>query len=339
MTPPAVSAPPRPAAHPAGAPAPGQAVRARAPFTRRRPERPPLFTGRTLGISLALHALLAVAVLLLPDRADRTPAFTTGEDERMPELVEYLDVGAWGSMATPGELPPASAGAAVSAAAVIGAGAADSALARLPNPVAFPNGVPSGIPLALPGAPGAGGGAVGGSAPGAAGGQAAGAGQETGAGRRGLSPEYGDPRLAVTPQAIPERKLNDEERYLRHFESRINGLNDSIAREAAYQRGLQDWTFRDAQGRRWGIDNGRAVIGGRSVPLPGGSSGSGTRPGGFPAPRDREEEQRTERDQRREMDRQEEDVSRERHLRERARATRERENERRRQQREGQTTP
>ncbi|HEY0035094.1 MAG TPA: hypothetical protein VGB66_00330 [Longimicrobium sp.] len=329
MTPPAVSAPPRPAAHPAGAPAPGQAVRARAPFTRRRPERPPLFTGRTLGISLVLHALLAVAVLLLPEREDRTPAFTTGEEERTLELVEYLDVGAWGSMATPGELPPASAGGAVSAEAVIGAGAADSALARLPNPVAFPNGVRSGIPRALPGAPGAGGGAVGGSIPGAAGGQAGGAGQGTGAGRRGLSPEYGDPRLAVTPQAIPERKLNDEERYRRHLESRINGLNDSIAGEAAYQRSLLDWTFRDAQGRRWGLDNGRAVIGGRSVPLPRGP----------PPPRDREEEQRTERDQRREMDRQEEDVSRERHLRERGRAIRERENERRRQQREGQTTP
>ena len=329
MTPPAVSAPPRPAAHPAGAPAPGQAVRARAPFTRRRPERPPLFTGRTLGISLVLHALLAVAVLLLPERADRTPAFTIGEEERTPELVEYLDVGAWGSMATPGELPPASAGAEVSANAVIGAGAADSALARLPSPVAFPNGVPSGIPRALPGAPGAGGGTVGGSAPGAAAGQTGGAGQGTGAGRRGLSPEYGDPRLAVTPQAIPERKLNEEERYRRHLDSRINGLNDSIAGEAAYQRSLLDWTFRDAQGRRWGLDNGRAVIGGRSVPLPRGP----------PAPRDREEEPRTERDQRREMDRQEEDVSRERHLRERGRAIRERENERRRQQREGQTTP
>ncbi|HEY0024377.1 MAG TPA: hypothetical protein VGB24_15780 [Longimicrobium sp.] len=329
MTPPAVSAPPRPAAHPAGAPAPGPAVRARAPFTRRRPERPPLFTGRTLGISLVLHALLAVGVLLLPERGDRTPAFTTGEEERTLELVEYLDVGAWGSMATPGELPPASAGAAVSADAVIGAGAADSALARLPNPVAFPNAVPSGIPRALPGTAGAGGGTVGGSAPGSTGGQTGGAGQGTGAGRRGLSPEYGDPRLAVTPQAIPERKLTDEERYRRHLESRINGLNDSIAGEAAYQRGLLDWTFRDAQGRRWGIDNGRAVIGGRSVPLP--------RPAS--PPRDRDEEQRTERDQRREMDRQEEDVSRERHLRERGRAIRERENERRRQQREGQTTP
>jgi hypothetical protein len=301
----------------------------RAPFTRRRPERSPLFTGRTLGISVVLHALLAVAVLLLPEREDRTPAFTTGEEERTLELVEYLDVGEWGSMATPGELPPASAGAAVSADAVIGAGAADSALARLPNPVAFPNGVPSGIPRALPGAPGAGGGTVGGSAPGAAAGQAGGAGQGTGAGRRGLSPEYGDPRLAVTPQAIPERKLNEEERYRRHLESRINGLNDSIADEAAYQRSLLDWTFRDAKGRRWGLDNGRAVIGGRSVPLPRGP----------PPPRDREEEQRTERDQRREMDRQEEDVSRERHLRERGRAIRERENERRRQQREGQTTP
>lgn len=329
MTPPAVSAPPRPAAHPAGAPAPGPAVRARAPFTRRRPERPPLFTGRTLGISLVLHALLAIAVLLLPERADRTPAFTTGEDERTLEVVEYLDVGAWGSMATPGELPPASAGAAVSADAVIGAGAAGSALARLPNPVAFPNGVPSGIPRALPGAAGAGGGTLGGAAPGVAGGQAGGAGQGTGAGRRGLSPEYGDPRLAVTPQAIPERKLNEEERYRRHLESRIDGLNDSIAGEAAYQRGLQDWTFRDAQGRRWGVDNGRAVIGGRSVTLP--------RPAS--PPRDRDEEQRTERDQRREMDRQEEDVSRARHLRERARAIRERENERRRQQGEGQSTP
>jgi hypothetical protein len=144
-----------------------------------------------------------------------------------------------------------------------------------------------------------------------------------------LSPEYGDPRLAVTPQAIPERKLTDEERYRRHFENRIDALNDSIAGEAAYQRGLQDWTFKDAQGRRWGFDNGRAVVGGRSVPLP--------RPP--PLSREREEEVRTERDQRREMDRQADDIERGRHLRERGRAIRERENERRRQERGGQGNP
>jgi len=305
MTPPAVSAPPQSAAPRAAAFAPVPELRVRAPLSRPRAARPPLLTGRTIGISLALHVLLLAAVLLAPKPrppAPREPGPIAQEN------VEYLEVGEWGEMATDpsANLPePAAAPTAISAAAV------DSILRTLPPGVSFPDRVPSGIRRPAGGAP------VAGQPAGVPGAQGAQPGRARRSGPGGLGPELGDPRLVVTPTAVPERVLTDEERYQEHFARRIQSLNDSIASEAERQRRATDWTFTDRNGRKWGINERGPVVGGRNVPLP------------VPVPvprsaRDREDEARRERAQRREIDRQADQTERERYLRERGRAIRER---------------
>ena len=318
MTPPAVAAPPPSAARPeAAAPAPAPELRARAPLSRHRHARPPLLTGRTLGVSLGIHLLLLTAVLLAPKPSSRGRA-ASAPDARpggTTESVQYVEVGEWGGMATdpsaslPEPAPPADAG--LSAASV------ESILRGVAETGACPDRVPQGLPR-----PGAGGPVLAqpGGAPGTPG--AVPGGQPGGAGPRrsgpgGLGPELGDPRLVVSPTAVPPRTLSNEERYQRHFESRINTLNDSIAGEAERERRIRDWTITDRNGRKWGINDRGPVINGRNVPLP------------VPVPvprsaRDREDEARREREQRRDIDRQAEQTERERYLRERGRTVRER---------------
>jgi hypothetical protein len=329
MTPPAVSAPPPPAASRAEAPAPAPELRARPPFSRIRPERPGLLTGRTLGISVALHVIFFIAILLAPKpERPNARASAVASAQGSQEMVEYVEVGDWGGMATDpsASLPEPAAATGISAAA------ADSILSAVPEAGPFPQRVPTGIPGVrsgpAAGQPGSGGPGAGG----AAGGQPGAAGQgRTGMGR--LSPELGDPRLVVRPSAVPEAPIEDVDRYQRHIRGRIQALNDSISGEADRQRGANDWTFTDRNGRRWGIDERGVVAGGKHVPTP--------QPGFGRPQRDREDEARRERDQRREIDRQAETIERERHLRERGEAMRERENQRRReeQEKQGGTTP
>lgn len=309
----------------------------RAPFSRPRPPRAPLLTPKTVGISLALHAVLAAAGWTAY-RAQ--PHWRTVVSAPVPggtgdESVSYLDLGAWGEMATPGALPPAGDPAQAAPGAVVEgmtAASVDSVLSRLPAAVPFPQRVPRAIPGAAQGGaggfpqtvPGAGGGVPGGQAGGTQPGGGAGRGRG-GMGR--LGPEYGDPRLVVTPQVVPERQMSDEERYQRHFEARINAVNDSILGEAEHQRRLTDWTVRDSQGRRWGIDQNGPVVAGKNVPLP------------VPVPiprsaRDREDEARTQARQRTEIQRQADETERARYLRDRARAVREREERRREQEKQ-----
>ncbi|HVH12523.1 MAG TPA: hypothetical protein VM759_05710, partial [Longimicrobium sp.] len=147
----------------------------------------------------------------------------------------------------------------------------------------------------------------------------------------GLGPEFGDPRLVVTPTEIPEYIPTDEERYQEHFANRIHALNDSIAGEAERERRARDWTITDRNGKKWGINDRGPVVNGRNVPLP------------VPIPvprsaRDREDEARRERDQRRDIDRQADQTERERHLRERGRAVRERNDRERREREKGTST-
>lgn len=334
MTPPAVSAPPPPAASRAQAPAPAPELRARAPFSRARATRPPLLTGRTVGISFTLHVLLLVAVLLAP-APERRVASAPGDPRPAgpAEVVDYVDVSEWGGMATDpsASLPPPQAAAPTA----ISAAAADSVLRTLPNAGPFPQRVPTGIPAAPPGpaagAPNAG---VPGAAGGAPGGEPAGT-RWGRSGPGGLGPEFGDSRLVVRPQAVPEAPLEDEERYQRHIRGRLQAINDSISGEADRQRRANDWTITDRSGRKWGINERGPVLGGRNVPIP------------VPLPnarrsREQEDADRRERAQRAEIDRQEEDITRDRYLRERGQAIRERENQRRREEREkqqGGTTP
>lgn len=322
MTPPAVSPSPRlSAADPAGAKAPAPKLRARPPLSRPRPARPPLLTRRTLAASLALHALFVLGVLLAPWPQVTAPA-SPDDAGRVPgETVEYLDVDAWGSLATSGEALQREVAEQLLAEELgVTAAAVDSILARAPTDVAFPDRVPATIPAApgLRGAP-AGPGAPGGAVPGAGAGL-----PRTGPG--GLGPEYGDRRLVVPAQEVAARELTPLERYQRHFEQRIQALNDSLSGEAERRRRANDWTFTDAEGRRWGLDENGLVVAGQSLK-------------GLPVPnpiprsaRDREDEARRERDQRAEIDRQADQTERDRYLRERGRAMREREDQRREQE-------
>ncbi|MBW3571756.1 MAG: hypothetical protein KY467_11665 [Gemmatimonadetes bacterium] len=333
MTPPAATAPPRHAATRAPAPAAGPAPRSRAPFSRPRQPRPPLITPRTIAVSFALHVVLLLAVLLAP-APERRLASRAPAGGPTQEVVDYLDVGEWGGMATDAaaSLPEPAA----PAAAVISAAAVDSVLRALPDPGPFPSRVPAGIPAAPAGQ----GGQPGAAFPGAAGGVSGGVpgAQPGGAGRGrsgpgGLGPEFGDPRLVVRPGAVAEAPVEDVERYRRHFEGRIQALNDSISGEAERQRRANDWTFTDRNGNRWGIDERGVVANGKHVPTP--------RPGFGRPQRDREDEARRERAQRGEIDRQAETIERDRHLRERGQATRERADREREEQRkrQGGTTP
>ncbi|HYR08818.1 MAG TPA: hypothetical protein VEQ60_13640 [Longimicrobium sp.] len=329
MTPPAATAPPPDAAMRAPAPAAAPELRARAPFSRPRHPRPPLLTGRTIAVSLGLHLLLLLGVLLAPapERPTTSPAPAGPAGSR--EVVDYMEVGEWGGMATDAAAnlpePVAAAPTGISAAAV------DSALRALPEAGPFPSRVPTGIPAAPAGQAGQPGAVtVPGAAGGAPGGQPGAAGRRSGPG--GLGPEFGDPRLVVRPTPVPEGTVEDVERYRRHFEGRIQALNDSLAGEAERRRRATDWTITDRSGRKWGINERGPVVGGRNVPIP------------VPSPprrsREQEDEARRERTQRGEIDRQAETIERDRYLRERGRAIREREDrEREEQEKQGGTPP
>jgi hypothetical protein len=329
MTPPAATAPPPDAATRAPASAAAPELRARAPFSRPRHQRPPLLTGRTIAVSFILHLLLLIAVLLAP--APERPVASLAPDGAAGsrEVVDYMEVGEWGGMATDAAAnlpePVAAAPTGISAAAV------DSVLRALPEAGPFPSRAPAGIPSAPAGQAGQPGAAI----PGAAGGGAPG-GQPGAAGRRsgpgGLGPEFGDPRLVVRPTPVPEGPVEDVDRYRRHFEGRIQALNDSLAGEAERRRRATDWTITDRSGRKWGVNERGPVVGGRNVPIP------------VPSPprrsREQEDEARRERTQRGEIDRQAETIERDRYLRERGRAIREREDrEREEQEKQGGTPP
>lgn len=326
MTPPAVSAPPQQSSAPrAAVPAPAPAPRPRAPLSRPLPPRPALLTSRTVAVSLALHVALLAIVLMVPaPQPGSTPV--DGGDRPDDQFVEYLDLGEWGSMST--DVPAAAPAAPATAFGTepgITAAAADSILRALPT-TAFPDRVPTGIPPAPAGQPGA--------LPGP-GGPAAGQPGAAGQGRTGigrLGPELGDPRLVVRPSAAPEIPLSDEERYQRHFESRLRAYNDSIAGVEDARRRRNDWTVTDRNGRRWGIDENGPVLGGRNVPIP------VPLPNARPS-REQEDAARRERDQRREIDRQAEDIERDRHLRERGQATRERNDREREKGQQGSNPP
>jgi hypothetical protein len=287
-------------------------------------------------VSLALHAVLAALLVLGIDeekeRGDRQAAV-----RQEAERVSYLDVGQWPSSGPAGG-SPASAGA-LTAEQAVTAAAIDSVIARLPELSRFPDRAPNRLPPApAGGAPRAG---VPGTAPAAPGARpgtgapAAGSGnaiEGNPAGGR-LGPGYGDRRLVVTPEAVPERELTEHERYMEHLNGRLGAINDSVADEAARQRRLRNWTVKDRSGREWGIgEGGVPVIAGRRIPVP-------LSPPIYRG-RDREDAERTATRQRGEIERQAADVDRDRSFRDRVRATRARVDAERRKRREaaGDTT-
>jgi hypothetical protein len=292
----------------------------------------PRLTRSAVLVSLALHAVLGVLLVLgvaeVKERGDERRSVASDA-----ERVSYLDVGQWPTADAPAGGAAADAGQ-VSAAQAVTAAAIDSAIARLPELSRFPDRVPTRLPPAPPGAaPGAGAPGAAPAVPGARPGTGAPAGGGSGnaidgnvAGGR-LGPGYGDRRLVVTPQVVPERERSEHERYMDQLNSRLGAINDSVAEEAAHQRRIRNWTVKDRSGREWGLgEGGVPIIAGRRLP-------TRITPPIYQG-RDREEAERTAARQRTEIERQAADVDRDRSFRDRVRATRERVDAERRRRRE-----
>jgi len=310
--PPVVELPPRASAN---EPAPPRLPR---PVPLRRVRAPgggPRLTRSAVAVSLAVHAVLAVLLALGINEAARLDAGRESASGGPREQVSYLDLGQW-----PGSASGAAAGQAgttPTAAQAVTAAAIDSVLARLPQTRGFPTRVPNrlppvpgnGLPGAVPGAPGVPG--ANGAAPGAGNGTAISG--DVAGGRYGAG--YGDRRLVVTPTAVPEREKSEHERYMDHLTQSLGQYNDSIADEAARQHRLHNWTWRDKNGREWGLgEGGVPIVAGHRLP-------TRIAPPIYQG-RDREEAERNAARQRTEIDRQAEDMDRDRNFRERTRATR-----------------
>lgn len=298
--PPAPSAPPRPPV-----PAPLRRVRAGAPTGRP--------TRGSLAASLVAHVVVLGGLWLTHPlvRPVDVPPPPPPEANSDGEQVSFFELSVY---PTP-RLPPFPGAAPAGDPLATGGGArADTATAATPLPP-----FPTAVPRRLPAAAGGGGGVptlAPGGAPGAAqpgGGAPGGATGPGGLGSRG----FGDRRLWVRPEAVQEREPSREEAYRRHFLSRLEQIRDSTIDDMEHQRRIRNWTFKDGQGREWGIAEGGApVVAGRRIPLPPIQLGQ--------RDRDQEDAARGEAGQRAEIDRQAEDVSRERHLKERQRVVRER---------------
>jgi hypothetical protein len=76
-----------------------------------------------------------------------------------------------------------------------------------------------------------------------------------------------DPRLwAAPPPEFYELTLEEREELL--LSRRIVEWYDSVAIARAAEDRLTDWTFRDGQGGRWGVADGRIYLGDIALPLP-----------------------------------------------------------------------
>lgn len=85
-----------------------------------------------------------------------------------------------------------------------------------------------------------------------------------------LRPGPRDPRLWVAPkEAPPAPEPTDHERYMAHFRARFEALADSMAAEAEREQNVGRWTFKDKNGKEWGLSPGKAHVGGTEIPIPG----------------------------------------------------------------------
>lgn len=324
MTPPAIAPPPRSSAS-APPPASGDVPRlpVRIPLAGTRPARGPLVTRRALAGSLAAHLLLALAVVLVPRReAARAPATAPapGAEVAYLDLNDFPGAGGAASAAPAGaeaSVPAPSFPDSAAAPARPAAPAPSAPAAPRPQPdLRFPTRAPTGIP-GVPATPGGRPGAP--AAPGAnaGGGQGGAPSGPPGAAGGRLAPGYRDPRLYTQGPLPADPPKTDLQRYRERLESRIATYNDSVAAEAEAERRARDWTFRGRDGKRYGIDeNGRAVVGGRTIPIPVAPP--------LPRSHERDDEARKRSREREELDRQTDGIQRDRNFRERTRAIRER---------------
>src|SRR5690606_9739517 len=80
-----------------------------------------------------------------------------------------------------------------------------------------------------------------------------------------LRPGFSDPRLYADPEIARLRQpgISDAERYRRHFQARIDALNDSMY---GGSRPNTDWTTTDGSGNRWGISEEGIHLGPLKIP-------------------------------------------------------------------------
>ena len=82
-----------------------------------------------------------------------------------------------------------------------------------------------------------------------------------------LQPNLDDPRLwAAQPPEFYELSIKEQEELL--VSARIVEWYDSVALARAAEDRLTDWTFRDSNGGRWGVADGRIYLGDVALPLP-----------------------------------------------------------------------
>jgi len=83
---------------------------------------------------------------------------------------------------------------------------------------------------------------------------------------RGVRPSYTDPRVWAPPGAVVAVPRTNDEVRDSSLAVAIKVYNDSVAL-AGLQRKPGDWTFKK-DGKRYGLEQGRLVLGDLSVPLP-----------------------------------------------------------------------
>lgn len=82
-----------------------------------------------------------------------------------------------------------------------------------------------------------------------------------------LRPRAGD--LRVWAPLNPEFHQLSEEEYLRlRLLAEIEAMADSAVTEDEIARRLEDWTYTDSEGRKWGVSPGKLHLGDITLPLP-----------------------------------------------------------------------
>lgn len=82
-----------------------------------------------------------------------------------------------------------------------------------------------------------------------------------------LRPHLDDPRIWAAVDSVLTR-LTLEERLQLELSGRIEELGDSLSAAEAAQRALTDWTFTDKNGKKWGVRDGKLILGDFAVPIP-----------------------------------------------------------------------
>lgn len=83
-----------------------------------------------------------------------------------------------------------------------------------------------------------------------------------------LQPQLIDPRLWAVPEEMLGAPVNEEERMRARLYSRLEEMNDSMAVINEARRKANDWTIKDKNGGKWGIDPKGIHLGKLTLPAP-----------------------------------------------------------------------